>query len=232
MGKTSNDNIRSRGEALVLERVRDELHEKYLPRKEKYKHVGGSLFNTSKFLFYVFSVWHFFVMVLNLFISSLAVERYSISGNSEKMSHYANDRFMTLVMLVLLAVSFILMIKAKHRAASAISLTNMALLVGHIFQITAVYPLTSQNDYQTVNPNMIVWFYLPVLLITVFSLIILIIDRRDARLEKAAFDREINKIYSRFSVGGELMSDEKWQQVIAEYETEKSGKGRATDADK
>ena len=76
MGKTSNDNVRSRGEALVLERVRDELHEKYLPRKEKYKHVGGSLFNASKFLFYVFSVWFFFVTVLNLFISSFRFPIY------------------------------------------------------------------------------------------------------------------------------------------------------------
>ena len=54
-----------------------------------------------------------------------------------------------------------------------------------------------------------------------FALVILIIELRDARLERAAFEREINKIYSRFSVSGELMSDEKWQQVIEEYEKTK-----------
>lgn len=107
----------SRGEQLVLERVRAELYEKYLPKKEKYKHVGGSIFNTSKFLFYVFSVWYFVVIVLNLFISSLAVERYSNSSNSQKLAQYSNDRLMTLLMLVLLVVSFVLMIKKKRKLA-------------------------------------------------------------------------------------------------------------------
>ena len=222
MEKISSQELRTRGENLVLERVRGELFEKYLPKKEKYKHVGGSLYNTAKFLFYVFSVWYFLVIILNLFISSLAVERYAAAGNAEKLSLFANDRFMTLACLVLLAASFVLMIKKKRVATCIITFVNIALLAGHIFQITAVYPLNSENDYRTANPNMIVWFYLPVLLMAVFALVILIIELRDARLERAAFEREINKIYSRFSVSGELMSDEKWQQVIEEYENEKS----------
>lgn len=89
MEKISSQELRTRGENLVLERVRGELFEKYLPKKEKYKHVGGSLYNTAKFLFYVFSVWYFLVIILNLFISSLAVERYAAAGNAEKLSLFA-----------------------------------------------------------------------------------------------------------------------------------------------
>lgn len=211
----------SRGEQLVLERVRAELYEKYLPKKEKYKHVGGSIFNTAKFLFYVFSAWYFVVIVLNLFISSLAVERYSNSSNSQKLSDYANDRLMTLLLLVLLVVSFVLMIKKKRKAASAFSLVGGAALVVHIFQISAVYPLNSSNDYQTANPGIIIWLYVPAFLAAVFALVVLIIELRDARLEKAAFETEISKIYERFSVDGRLMGEEKWVEVVSEYEQEK-----------
>ena len=70
MEKISSQELRTRGENLVLERVRGELFEKYLPKKEKYKHVGGSLYNTAKFLFYVFSVWYFLVIIKSFYILS------------------------------------------------------------------------------------------------------------------------------------------------------------------
>lgn len=216
----------SRGEQLVLERVRAELYEKYLPKKEKYKHVGGSVFNTSKFLFYVFSVWYFVVIVLNLFISSLAVERYSNSSNSQKLSQYSNDRLMTLLLLILLVASFVLMIKKKRKLASVLSIADGAALAAHIFQISSIYPLNSSNDYQTANPGIIIWLYLPAFLAAVFAIVVLIIELRDARLEKAAFEKEISKIYERFSVDGQLMGEEKWLEVVSEYEQEKKeGKG-------
>lgn len=211
----------SRGEQLVLERVRAEIYEKYLPKKEKYKHVGGSIFNTSKFLFYVFSVWYFVVVVLNLFISSLAVERYSNSSNSQKLAQYSNDRLMTLLMLVLLVVSFVLMIKKKRKLASILSLADGVALAVHIFQISSVYPLNSSNDYQTANPGIIIWLYVPAFLAAVFALVVLIIELRDARLERAAFEKETAKIYERFSVDGQLMDEEKWLEVVSEYEQQK-----------
>ncbi len=134
----------------------------------------------------------------SFFISSLAVERYAAAGNAEKLSLFANDRFMTLACLVLLAASFVLMIKKKEGCLLHNYFCQHRPFGGTYFQITAVYPLNSENDYRTANPNMIVWFYLPVLLMAVFALVILIIELRDARLERAAFEREINKIYSVF----------------------------------
>ena len=82
-------------------------------------------------------------------------------------------------------------------------------------------PFIPSNDYQTANPGIIIWLYVPAFLAAVFALVVLIIELRDARLERAAFEKETAKIYERFSVDGQLMDEEKWLEVVSEYEQQK-----------
>ena len=206
----------STGEKLILERVQNKLQQEYRKKNEKYRHIGGGLFKASVAAYYIFSVWYFLVLIANMFVAFFAVERYTQNENYEKAAFFRSNAVIMAVMLVLLVLSFVLMLLKKRKIACGFAIAGTAALAVQFLQIA------SGSYTEQLKMSM---FYIPAVLVLPAALTMLLIIRGDERREQKAYAKELGKIYRRFSSNGEvLMTNDKWRQVISEYENEKNQK--------
>ncbi len=207
------DEKRLKGEAIVLERVRAELQKKYKKDGETLKHVGGGLYRISKVLYYVLSVWYFIVLIINSFILSSAIQRYTANGNIEKTAFFRSNAVIVTAMFIFMIISLVLMLRKKNQISCCFTFASMGALMIQFVQIAS-------GSY--IGQAKMMMFYAPAAVLLPVTLVLFFITLSDNRREKKAYDKELSKVYQRFSSDNDgLMTNEKWQQIIEEYEEKK-----------